>query len=139
MENKDCKLYLAPMAGAGDRAFREICALFGVDFFCTEMISAKAVHFGDKKTRLLADIGEKERPMALQLFGSDPDIMAEAAEKFSSKGICDWIDINFGCPVPKIVNNGEGSALMRSPEKCYDIVKEVCSASRLPVSVKIRA
>lgn len=139
MEKKDCKLYLAPMAGAGDRAFRETCALFGVDFFCTEMISAKAVHFGDKKTALLAKTGEGERPIALQLFGSDPDIMAEAAEKFSKENEIDGIDLNFGCPVPKIVNNGEGSALMRTPEKCYEITKAVCEASSLPVSVKIRA
>ncbi len=139
MEIKDIQLYLAPMAGAGDRAFRETCALFGVDFFCTEMISAKAVHFGDKKTALLADVGAAERPMALQLFGSDPDIMAEAAEKFSKEQAVDWIDLNFGCPVPKIVNNGEGSALMRNPEKCYEITASVCAASSLPVSVKIRA
>ena len=139
MEKNDCKLYLAPMAGAGDRAFRETCALFGVDFFCTEMISAKAVHFGDKKTALLAETGAGERPIALQLFGSDPDIMAEAAAKFSKEKNIDGIDLNFGCPVPKIVNNGEGSALMRSPEKCYEITKAVCEASSLPVSVKIRA
>ncbi len=139
MEKNDCKLYLAPMAGAGDRAFRETCALFGVDFFCTEMISAKAVHFGDKKTALLAETGEEERPIALQLFGSDPDIMAEAAEKFSKENNIDGIDLNFGCPVPKIVNNGEGSALMKSPDKCYEITKAVCTASHLPVSVKIRA
>ena len=160
METKGIQLYLAPMAGAGDRAFRETCALFGVDFFCTEMISAKAVHFGDKKTALLADVGEAERPMALQLFGSDPEILAEAAEKFkeineahetlsdsqkrsaekfSKEKRFDFIDLNFGCPVPKIVNNGEGSALMRTPEKCYEITKAVCTASYLPVSVKIRA
>lgn len=139
MDNSKIALILAPMAGAGDRAFRETCALFGVDGFYTEMISAKAVHFGDKKTALLAETGETERPMRLQLFGSDPDIMAEAAVKLGKKAVCDGIDLNFGCPVPKIVGNGDGSALMRTPQKIYDITKEVASASSLPVTVKIRA
>ncbi len=139
MEKIKAALYLAPMAGAGDRAFRETCALFGVDGFTTEMISAKAVHFGDKKTALLAEVGEIERPMCLQLFGSDSDIMAEAAVKMGIKEKCDGIDLNFGCPVPKIVGNGDGSALMREPQKIYEITKAVVSASRLPVSVKIRA
>ena len=127
------------MAGAGDRAFRETCAPFGVDVFCTEMISAKAVHFGDKKTRLLAETGTAERPIAIQLFGSDPAIMAEAAAKLADGENAQWIDLNFGCPVPKIVNNGEGSALMRNPRKIYEIVSAVAETSPLPVSVKIRA
>ncbi len=138
MENKFV-LALAPMAGAGDRAFRECCAMFGVDLFCTEMISAKAVHFGDKKTVLLAETGENERPIAIQLFGSDPDIMAEAAVKLGTKDRCDRIDLNFGCPVPKIVGNGEGSALMKNPQLCYEITRAVARASQLPVTVKIRA
>ena len=138
MENK-IVLALAPMAGAGDRAFRETCALFGVDLFCTEMISAKAVHFGDKKTVLLAETGAEERPIAIQLFGSDPEIMAEAAEKLGTRDRCDGIDLNFGCPVPKIVNNGDGSALMKNPQLCYEITRAVVEASRLPVTVKIRA
>ncbi len=132
-------LFLAPMAGAGDRAFRETCAEFGVDFFCTEMISAKAVHFGDRKTAMLAETGEKESPIALQLFGSDAKIMAEAAVTLEEKARFDWVDLNFGCPVPKIVGNGEGSALMRDPKKIYEIVSAVVSASQKPVSVKIRA
>lgn len=138
MENKWI-LALAPMAGAGDRAFRETCALFGVDLFCTEMISAKAVHFGDKKTVLLAETGAEERPIAIQLFGSDPEILAEAAEKLGTKDRCDRIDLNFGCPVPKIVNNGDGSALMKDPGLCYEICRTVVQASALPVTVKIRA
>ena len=138
MEN-NILLALAPMAGAGDRAFRETCGLFGVDLFCTEMISAKAVHFGDRKTALLAETGVKERPIAIQLFGSDPEIMAEAAGKLGTKDRCDGIDLNFGCPVPKIVNNGEGSALMKDPALCYEITRAVVSASSLPVTVKIRA
>jgi len=139
MKKQDTALFLAPMAGAGDRAFRETCALFGVDGFTTEMISAKAVRFGDKKTRLLAEVGEIERPMSLQIFGSDPEIMAEAAAKLGDEKRCDWIDLNFGCPVPKIAGNGDGSALMRTPQKIYDITKAVAEASSLPVSVKIRA
>lgn len=132
-------LALAPMAGAGDRAFRETCALFGVDLFCTEMISAKAVHFGDKKTVTLAETGAEERPIAIQLFGSDPEILAEAAVKLGTRERCDRIDLNFGCPVPKIVNNGDGSALMKNPELCYEITRAVSEASALPVTVKIRA
>ena len=132
-------LALAPMAGAGDRAFRESCARFGVDLFCTEMISAKAVHFGDRKTASLAETGAEERPIAIQLFGSDPQIMAEAAQKLGTKDRCDGIDLNFGCPVPKIVNNGEGSALMKNPKLCYEITRAVVEASVLPVTVKIRA
>lgn len=139
MKTMDTALFLAPMAGAGDRAFRETCALFGVDGFYTEMISAKAVHFGDKKTAQLAEVGKIERPMSLQIFGSDPAILAEAAETLSKKEDLDWIDLNFGCPVPKIVGNGDGSALMRTPKKIFDITKAVVEASRLPVSVKIRA
>lgn len=139
MKTMNTALFLAPMAGAGDRAFRETCALFGVDGFYTEMISAKAVHFGDKKTALLAEVGEIEQPMSLQIFGSDPEIMAEAAAKLSEKENLHWIDLNFGCPVPKIAGNGDGSALMRTPQKIFEITKEVVGASRLPVSVKIRA
>jgi len=138
MENK-IVLALAPMAGVGDRAFRETCALFGVDRFYTEMISAKAVHYGDKKTALLAETGAEERPIAIQLFGSDPEILAEAAEKLGTEDRCDGIDLNFGCPVPKIVNNGDGSALMKDPALCYEITRAVVGASRLPVTVKIRA
>ncbi len=139
MKNCETMLYLAPMAGAGDRAFRETCAQFGADVFCTEMISAKAVRYGDRKTALLAETGKTDRPIALQLFGSEPEILAEAAVKLGDPEKVDWIDLNFGCPVPKIVNNGEGSALMKNPPLIYDIVHAVASASLLPVSVKIRA
>ncbi len=139
MKEKRIPLYLAPMAGAGDRAFRESCAAFGADFFYTEMISAKAVCYGDKKTALLAQTGEVERPIAIQFFGSEPDLMAKAVEILAKSERADWVDLNFGCPVPKIVNNGEGSALMRSPDRIFQIVSSVVSASKLPVSVKIRA
>ena len=139
MKQTTFPLYLAPMAGAGDRAFRETCGEFGVDYYCTEMISAKAVHFGDKKTASLAEIGPDERPIAIQLFGSEPEFLAQASVKLCTPGKFDRVDINFGCPVPKIVNNGEGSALMKNPALCYDIVRAVVEASPIPVSVKIRA
>ncbi len=132
-------LYLAPMAGAGDRAFRESCAAFGVDFFCTEMISSKATLFGDRKTALLAEIGPEERPCALQLFGSDPEGVARAAAILAERHRPDGIDLNFGCPVPKIAGNGDGSALMKTPQKCFEIVRECVMAVSVPVSVKIRA
>ena len=136
---KKVPLFLAPMAGAGDRAFREICAPFGVDFFCTEMISAKALVFGDKKTSALMDAGEVATPLRVQLFGSDPNFLAKAAAIVAEKETFCGIDLNFGCPVPKIAGNGEGSALMRDVKKCAEIVSAVRCASPLPVSVKIRA
>ncbi len=138
METIKTPLYLAPMAGAGDRAFREICAHFGVDFFCTEMVSAKAVSFGDRKSFELAQTGE-EKNIAIQLFGSEPETMAKAAKMLTAEIRADRIDLNFGCPVPKIAGNGDGSALMKTPELCYEIVRAVVSAVSLPVSVKIRA
>lgn len=136
---KQIPLFLAPMAGAGDRAFREICALFGVDFFCTEMISAKALVYGDKKTAELMDAGERAKPLRVQLFGSDPDFMAKGAAIVAQTGSFCGIDLNFGCPVPKIAGNGEGSALMRDVKRCAEICTAVKEATPLPVSVKIRA
>ena len=127
------------MAGAGDRAFREICARMGADAFCTEMISAKACVYGDKKTWALARVGEVAVPCDLQLFGSEPEIMAEAALRLCEKERFAGVDLNFGCPVPKIVGNGEGSALMRRPDRIFEIVSAVVKKSPLPVSVKIRA
>ncbi len=138
MEIKRTPLYLAPMAGAGDRAFREICAYFGVDFFCTEMVSAKAVSFGDRKSFQLADTGT-EKNIAIQLFGSEPETIAKAASMLTDEIRADRIDLNFGCPVPKIAGNGDGSALMKNPQLCYEIVRAVVSTVSLPVSVKIRA
>ena len=130
-------LFLAPMAGVGDRAFREVCASFGVGFFTTEMISAKAVTFGDQKSFALATAGEIARPFAVQLFGSEPDRVAAAAKIFGKSA--DWIDLNFGCPVPKIVKNGEGSALMKDPALAYEIVRAAVQSAGVPVSVKMRA
>lgn len=138
-------LFLAPMAGFSDRAMRRVCHEMGAEFSVSEMISAKAVTFGDKKTFSLAAIKEDEGPVALQIFGSEPDIMGRAAEILTQK---DWasfglaspvaIDINMGCPVHKIFSNGEGSALMRDPELIYRIVRAVKESTYLPVTVKHR-
>lgn len=137
------KIMLAPMAGVGDYAFRLICKEHGADYMTSEMISAKAICYGDKKTPLLAEITEKEQPMALQLFGSEPFFVAKAAdillEKAAAKGIMPAaIDINMGCPVNKIVSNGEGSALMKAPPLAAQIIAETVKASCVPVTVKIR-
>lgn len=129
---------LAPMAGAGDRAFRETCARFGAACTVSEMVSSKALEFSDKKTHELMELGEASRPAAIQIFGSEPPVMAEAARKaleFSP----DFIDINMGCPAPKITGPGAGSALMKSPELCGEIVAAVAAAVPVPVTVKMRA
>ena len=137
-------LFLAPMAGFSDRAMRRICADMGVEYSVTEMISAKAVTFGDKKTYSLANIRPDEGRVALQIFGSEPDIMGRAAHILSTRdfgeGYCSpcAIDINMGCPVHKIFSNGEGSALMRDPELIYRITKAVKENTDLPVTVKHR-
>lgn len=130
-------LFLAPMAGITDHAFRETCVSFGAECVTSELISAKAVTYGDKKTELLAALYENERPAAIQIFGSEPEIMAKAAKsllRFKPQ----YIDINMGCPVPKLFRNGEGSALMRDPGLCERIVFAVRSAVDVPVTVKIR-
>ena len=137
-------LFLAPMAGFSDRAMRRICADMGAEYSVTEMISAKAVTFGDKKTYSLANIRPDEGRVALQIFGSEPDIMARAAHILSTRdfgeGYCSpcAIDINMGCPVHKIFSNGEGSALMRDPDLIYRITRAVRENTDLPVTVKHR-
>lgn len=128
---------LAPMAGVADSAFREICRGYGAVFTVTEMISAKALCFQDKKSRELMAFTENERPCGIQLFGSEPEIMARAA-KLAAEFEPDFIDLNMGCPVPKVAGNGCGSALMRSPELAGEIIRAVTTAVDLPVSVKIR-
>lgn len=138
----DYGLCLAPMAGYTDAAFRRICHSFGCEYSVSEMISAKAVVFADKKTHALARICPEEGPVALQIFGSEPAVMAEAAHilEGGESGFCPpvAIDINMGCPVHKIFSNGEGSALMKSPELIERIVRATSAATRLPVTVKIR-
>ena len=137
-----CPLILAPMAGFSDRAMRLVCRKYGADFSVSEMVSAKAVCFNDKKTASLARVSPDEGPVAVQIFGSEPDIMARAAQTLSLPidGGCApvGIDINMGCPVHKVFSNGEGSALMRDPEQIWRIVKAVKGATELPVSVKLR-
>lgn len=134
------KIYFAPMAGVGDSAFRTICCRWGADSVTSEMISAKAVVYKDKKTFTLAKRSDEETPFLLQIFGSEPDIMAEGAKTLALATSPDGIDINMGCPVNKIVKNHEGSALMKKPDLVYEIVAKVKEAVYpLPVSVKIRA
>ena len=128
---------LAPMAGVADRAMREICRHFGAAYTIGELTSAKGVSLGDKKSASLLTFGENEKPAASQLFGSEPYVMAEAAIealKFSP----DFIDINMGCPAPKVAGNGGGSALMKNPLLAADIVRVVVKAVNVPVTVKMR-
>lgn len=136
-------LFLAPLAGYTDRAMRQVARRFGAEYQTTEMVSSRALCYHDSKTPALARIMPEELPAAVQLFGSDPAFMAEAAQMLEqgvAGGACpSAIDINMGCPVRKIVSAGDGSALMKSPSLVYDIVKAVCQAVSLPVTVKIRA
>ena len=135
--NTENNVFLAPMAGVTDLLFRKICRRYGASLVYSEMISAKGLYYNDKKTAQLMKIDEAERPCALQIFGSDADIMAEVIPKFMEYKP-DIIDINMGCPTPKIVNNGDGSALLKTPEKIGEIVRKVSDASPVPVTVKIR-
>lgn len=141
MNIKDVKINgsaaLAPMAGVADRAFRELCTEFGAAYTVTEMVSSKGISFNSKKSAELMEISQIERPCAVQIFGDEPMTMAKAAE-FAMSYNPEFIDINMGCPAPKISGNGSGSALMRSPFLCGEIVKAVASAVDVPVTVKIR-
>ena len=132
------KLYLAPMAGVTDMAFRQICRELGAGLTVTEMVSAKALCYQDKKSRGLLKLSDGEHPASAQIFGSDPGCMAEAACIAAELSGADLIDINMGCPVGKIVSNGDGSALMRDPEKAARIAEAVVKASPVPVTVKMR-
>lgn len=134
IENGIC---LAPMAGIADRAFRELCISYGAGYAVTEMVSAKGLTMGDKKSAQLLTLGEAESPAAAQIFGDDPEIMAAAAVK-CLEFKPDVIDINMGCPAPKIAMNGGGASLMKKPELAGEIVKTVTSAVDIPVTVKIR-
>ncbi len=129
-------IFLAPMAGITDRVFRGICRDMGAGMVYSEMVSAKGLYYNDKKTASLMDI-KGQSPCAVQIFGSDPDIMAEIIPKVM-KFSPDIIDINMGCPAPKIVNNGDGSALMKTPELMGRIIRAVADASPVPVTVKFR-
>ena len=128
---------LAPMAGVTDLPFRVLCREQGAGCVVTEMVSAKAVLYNNKNTRELLQIDPAERPAAVQLFGSEPDIMAEIAARLE-EGPYDYIDVNMGCPGPKIVNNGEGSALMKNPERAKEVLTAMVKAVKKPVTVKFR-
>lgn len=130
-------LFLGPMAGVTDLPFRILCKEQGADFIYTEMVSAKGILYKNKNTEVLLEVEEKERPVALQLFGADPKIMSEMAKKIEQRNF-DVIDINMGCPVPKVVNNGEGSALMKNPKLVGEIVSAMTKILKKPVTVKIR-
>jgi len=132
------KLALAPMAGVTDLAFRTICREFGAGLTYTEMVSAKALVYQDRKTLSLLQLGENEHPSAVQIFGSDADCMAEAAVKALEISGADFIDINMGCPVGKVVKSGDGCALMKDPDKAVKIIEEIIKAVNKPVTVKIR-
>ena len=132
------QLALAPMAGVTDAAFRELCASLGAGLTCTELVSSKALCYQDKKSRTLLAPFPGEHPMQAQIFGSDPICMAEAAQIAIEASGADILDINMGCPVGKVVNNGDGSALMRDPEKAARIAEAVVRAVKVPVTVKMR-
>ena len=130
-------LILAPMAGVTDLPFRLLCKEQGAGLLCMEMVSAKAILYKNKNTQELLTIDPRENPVSLQLFGSDPDIMGEIAKQIEERPF-DILDINMGCPVPKVVNNGDGSALMKNPLLAGKIIEKVAGAIKKPVTVKIR-
>ncbi len=130
-------LVLAPMAGVCDLPFRLLCKEQGAGLLCMEMVSAKGIYYNNKNTEILLTTDPREHPVSLQLFGSDPDIMSEIAKRIEERPF-DILDINMGCPVPKVVNNGEGSALMKQPKLVEQIVSKVAKAIQKPVTVKIR-
>lgn len=132
------QIILAPMAGICDLPFRLLCKEMGCDVVYTEMVSAKGMYYNNKNTDPLLMTKPDEQPIGVQIFGSEPELMAEQAKKLEDRGFA-FIDVNMGCPVPKIVNNGEGSALMKKPELIGDIVYAISNKCKLPVTIKIRA
>lgn len=128
---------LAPMAGVTDLPFRILCREQGAGMVCMEMVSAKAIYYGNKNTEQLLEIHPQEMPASLQLFGSDPDIIGEMAKRIEERPFA-VLDLNMGCPVPKVVNNGEGSALMKDPKLVEEILTRLVKAVKKPVTVKIR-
>ena len=129
-------LILAPMAGITDLAFRTICKEFGPAMVCTEMVSSKAIFYGDEKTQMLLNTEDEKRPISMQIFGSDVETMGYAAKEISK--IADIIDINMGCPAPKVVKNGDGSKLLLDLSKAKEIIEAVVKNSSVPVTVKFR-
>ena len=129
--------FLAPMAGFTDLSYRTICGSMGAALTYTEMVSAKGLYYGDRKSPKLLEIGPSEKPVGFQIFGSDPEIMAWAVENLENeKNVL--IDVNMGCPVPKVVKNGEGSALLRNPELIYKIIRKMSNATDKPITAKMR-
>ena len=133
----DNRYILGPMAGVTDLPFRLLCREQGAGLLCMEMVSAKAIYYQNKNTESLLEIHPDERPVSLQLFGSDPRIMSEMAKRIEERPFA-ILDVNMGCPVPKVVKNGEGSALMKDPKLVYEIVRALVKAIEKPVTVKIR-
>ncbi len=133
----DNNVILAPMAGVTDLPFRLLCREQGAGLICMEMVSAKAIYYNNKNTEELMEIHPQEKPVSLQLFGSDPDILSEMAKKIGDRPF-DILDLNMGCPVPKVVNNGEGSALMKEPKLVEEILTKLVKAVEKPVTIKIR-
>ncbi len=133
----DNPFVLAPMAGVTDLPFRKLCKEQGAGLICTEMVSAKAISFHNKNTEALMEIDPSEHPVSLQLFGNEPELMAEVAKSIEERPF-EILDINMGCPVPKVVNNGEGSALLKEPKLIGKIIKAVSGAVRKPVTAKMR-
>ena len=133
----DNNLILAPMAGVTDLPFRVLCKEQGAGLICMEMVSAKGIYYNNKNTESLLAIDEREHPVSLQLFGSDPEIMSEMAKRIEHRPF-DILDINMGCPVPKVVNNGDGSALMKNPILAGKIIEKTAKAIKKPLTVKIR-
>ncbi len=130
-------ILLAPMAGVTDLSFRKICKKYGnPGLVCTEMISSKGLYYNDKKTEQFLELNGEKRPIAIQIFGNEPEVMGKAAEKVEK--YADIIDINMGCPAPKVVKNGDGSKLLLNLELVYQIVKETVMSTKKPVTVKIR-
>ena len=133
----DNNVILAPMAGVSDLPFRLLCRELGAGLVCMEMVSAKAIYYNNKNTDSLMEIHPEEKPVSLQLFGSDPQIISEMAKRIEERPFS-ILDINMGCPVPKVVNNGEGSALMKNPKLVEAILSSLVKAVNKPVTVKIR-
>lgn len=131
----DNNLILAPMAGVTDLPFRVLCKEQGAGLICMEMVSAKGIYYNNKNTESLLAIDEREHPVSLQLFGSDPEIMSEMAKRIEHRPF-DILDINMGCPVPKVVNNGDGSALMKNPILAGEIIEKTAKAIKKPLTVK---
>lgn len=133
----DNRVFLAPMAGVTDSPFRQLCREYGCGLMFTEMISIKGLYYNDEKTKRLMAYKPEEKPLGIQIFGSEPDIYRSVVPQLDELGFS-LIDLNLGCPAPKIVRNGDGSALMRSPELARSVITAVVESTRLPVTVKIR-